>query len=64
MNVIAWFAFFNVITAMLLILACWEMRNSLIALEDQNLEYYKRTREIITECLKLREVTKHELDKH
>lgn len=60
MNIIAWFAFANMILSMLLVWAVYEMRNNLIALEEQNIDNYRRMREIITELLKLKEIHRHD----
>jgi len=60
MNVIVWISFFNLILTMLLVWAIIEVRRTLIVTEEQQIDSYKRVREIITECLKLKEVHKHE----
>ncbi|MGD0331182.1 MAG: hypothetical protein ABSB40_12205 [Nitrososphaeria archaeon] len=58
MNVIAWLALANIIMTGLLMSIAYMLRQDIIAFDEQNINQYKRMKEIITDLLKLKEIKK------
>jgi hypothetical protein len=58
MNVIEWLALANIIMTGLLMSIAYMLRQDIIAFDEQNINQYKRMKEIITDLLKLKEIKK------